>query len=114
MVLNGGMTETGSRSHDHGRSPWHTRSKRFTLAAIAALGLAAVGCDGGSTDNDGDADGGMTDSEWCAEIYPRHPDCLAEALGIDDTVEARRELYLTWTHRCDATGGVFRNCVNTG
>jgi hypothetical protein len=78
------------------------------LIAIAVLGVlaAAVGC-GGSTDNDGDADGGMTDSEWCVEIYPRHPDCIAQTLEVDDTVEARRELYLTWTHGCDATGGVF-------
>jgi hypothetical protein len=85
------------------------------LIAIAVLGvLAAIGC-GGSTDttDDGDANG-MTDSEWCAEIYPRHPDCVAESLEVDDTVEARRELYLTWTHGCDATGGVFSNCVNTG
>jgi hypothetical protein len=105
-VLNGGMTETGSRSHDHGRSPWHTRSKRF---ALAVLGLAAVGCGGGSTDSpdNGDADGGMTDTEWCAEIYPQHPDCVAQTLEVDDTIEARRELYLTWTHGCDAAGGVF-------
>jgi hypothetical protein len=132
MVLNGGMTETGSRSHDHGRTPWHTRSKRFalagydrlvdlwsflahdhfwaTLAAALSLLVVLMGCGGGSTDF-GAVQSMASDAKWCVEIYPRHPDCLAQTLEIDDTVEARRELYLTWTHGCDAAGGVFHDCT---
>jgi len=81
---------------------------RWLILTLALIVAAA--CGGGNPDDgSADADGGMTDTEWCDQIYPQHPDCLAETLEIDDTVEARRELYLTWTHGCDATGGVF-NC----
>lgn len=89
MVLNGGMT------------------KRFALAAIAVLGLLAVSC-GGSNPDFSAVQSMASDAKWCAEIYPQHPDCLAQTADIDDTVEARRDLYLSWTHGCDATGGVFR------
>jgi hypothetical protein len=77
---------------------------------VLAFGLAACGSNGGSEVRLETGEPHEPAAEWCEQIWPRHPNCVQELTNYPNTIEGRREAFLTWLRDCDSTGGVFRNC----